>query len=423
MNLPSLHRLSLRAASTGRIDEPPIGDDFDALEVVLRRELQKPVDQRAEKNPDDTIYIRLLASVPVWRAYAALVAASKAVPGDDTLGYDARVAAQDAAIATAQAQFDAAVSAADGNGATPEDVQEFLVDLLTWHGALFEQELPVQRLFETSSTWFEAAKNGGFPPPVRVWPQGPGLPALPPRPRPYTHPNVRDAWNYWWRNRGVELLQDFAVAYPEGWLVEPERRHEVLYELMRNEIREVGVRSFQDVSRLVAEMGQALDHWLEYRPSASNPMHLQLFLNRAYESLHAAITDGLRYGVDFRVAVNFARARDPAWRGPIFNWLMEGGLERVDRGFFETGLQGLSALPLYRPLAVMRRSAEELVERVRNGVALDDGFDHGRDPEYQRREVGDDDGDDSDDDDVIEDPELLAVLERLQNPPPPGGAP
>ena len=398
MNLPSLHRLSLRAAPTGRIGEPPVGDDFDALEAVLRRELQKPVDERAENNPDDTIYTRLLASVPVWRAYAALVAASTAVPGDDTLDYDARVAAQDAAIATAQAQFDAAVSAAGGNGATPEDVQEFLVDLLTWHGALFEQELPMQRLFEASSTWFEAAERGGFPPPVRVWPQGPGLPALPPRPRPYTHPNVRDAWSYWWNTRGVELLRDFAAAYPGGWLLEPERRHEVLSELMRNEIREHGLRYFQDVSRLVAEMGQALDHWLEYRPSASNPMHLNAFLNRAYESLHAAITHGLRYGVDFRVAVNFARARDPAWRGPIFNWLMAGGLELVEDGFFETGLHNGHGPLATRPLAVMRRSAEELAERVRNGVALDDGFDHGRDLEYQIREVGDDDDDYSDDD-------------------------
>ena len=170
-------------------------------------------------------------------------------------------------------------------------------------------------------------------------------------------------------------------------------------------------------------MRPALNHWLEGQPTRTD---LDAFVHRAYESLHDAITEGLRYGVDFRVAVNFARAHDPAWRGPIFNWLMEGGLERVLRGFYETGLPGLNgAGPSARgPLAVMRWSAEELVQRVARGVALDDGFDHRRDPEYQRREmVDDDDSDDSDGDDVIEDPELLAVLEQLQNPPAPGGAP
>ena len=166
MNLPSLHRLSLRAASTERIDETPIEDDFDELRVVLQRELDKPAGERVLEDADDAVYQRLLASVPVWRAYAELVRVSKTVP--DVEGYDAKRAAQTAAINAAEARFNAAISASAGAGATPKDVLEYVVDLFTSHSDLFTREQTVLRLLEDATTWHNAARSGAFPTPPRA---------------------------------------------------------------------------------------------------------------------------------------------------------------------------------------------------------------------------------------------------------------
>ena len=170
MNLPPLHQLSLRTAPTANIDEPPIADDFVELEVVLQRELNKPADQRAVKDVENAVYERLLASVPMWRAYNELERVSREVPNVE--GDEAQITAQTAAIAVAQAQLDAATEALAGGGATREDIFDCLVDLMTWHGALFKKEQIALRLFETMNTWLIAAQTGGFAAPPRSRPPG-----------------------------------------------------------------------------------------------------------------------------------------------------------------------------------------------------------------------------------------------------------
>ena len=117
MNLPPLHQLSLRVAPTGNIDEPPVADDFVELKAVLERERDKPAGERAVKDVDNDVYKRLIASVPVWRAYNELERVSREVP--DVEGDEAQIEAQTAAIAVAQAQLDAAIQALAGGGATP----------------------------------------------------------------------------------------------------------------------------------------------------------------------------------------------------------------------------------------------------------------------------------------------------------------
>ena len=170
MNLPPLHQLSLRVAPTGNIDEPPVADDFVELKAVLERERDKPAGERAVKDVDNDVYERLIASVPVWRAYNELERVSREVP--DVEGDEAQIEAQTEAIAVAQAQLDAEIEALAGGGATAEDIFDYLVDLFTWNGYLFEEEQTALRLFETMNTWLIAARNGGFVAPVRSRPPG-----------------------------------------------------------------------------------------------------------------------------------------------------------------------------------------------------------------------------------------------------------
>ena len=128
-------------------------------------------------------------------------------------------------------------------------------------------------------------------------------------------------------------------------------------------------------------------------------MGLEFFVTSALQRSNSVVDSSfvLSIFVDRRsnlfayAALGFATARraDPGWRGPIFDWLMQGGLERVVDGFHETGLQrgrGGTAAARYVWVLNLRASAEELAERDAAGGV--DDFDHSRDHEYLAADHG-----------------------------------
>ena len=94
-------------------------------------------------------------------------------------------------------------------------------------------------------------------------------------------------------------------------------------------------------------MGVAVQRRARWNPAAAvddggriiNARMFEFVVN-LYGALEEAIYDKLRFGRDFRAAVDYLRNVGglSSFRGPIFSWLMEGGLARVAEGFASAGL-------------------------------------------------------------------------------------
>ena len=182
-----------------------------------------------------------------------------------------------------------------------------------------------------------------------------------------THPLVMSTWRNWWMTDGPGMLN--ASGLDEDATLHTRMGLEMARTLLRTK-----VENFRRVYDLLYDIA-----WLEF----GDAVFLGDFAIAIYAELEEAIYNELRYGVEFRVAVTAARESDPAWRGPIFDWLMQGGLERVVDGFHETELQGgrgETAAARYVWVLNLRASAEELAQRDAAGVV--DDFDHSLDKEY-----------------------------------------
>ena len=186
-----------------------------------------------------------------------------------------------------------------------------------------------------------------------------------------THPIVLSTWRNWWTTEGPGILNTWEL---DG---DPTLHTRMGLEMARRLIRNK-VEDFHDVHDLLFDIAI-----LEVHSAAPANDRLPDFVDDLYSELEEAIYNELWYGVEFRVAAATARRADPAWRGPIFDWLMDGGLERVVDGFHETGLQrgrGGTAAARYVWVLNLRSSAEELAQRDATGGV--DDFDHSLDHEY-----------------------------------------
>ena len=187
-----------------------------------------------------------------------------------------------------------------------------------------------------------------------------------------THPLVLSTWRNWWTTEGPGILN--AWGLDRDATLHTRMALEMARRLIRNK-----VENFRDVYDLLYDVAV-----LEVGIGLLSNDRLPDFVDDMWtgaEGLDEAIYNELRHGVEFRVAVTAARESDPAWRGPIFDWLMDGGLERVVDGFHETGLQrGGTAAARYVWVLNLRATAEELAQRDAAGGV--DDFDHSLDHEY-----------------------------------------